>query len=50
MASSRKTNQSAQQAIEALGSTIPKVEFMKLDSGFEYFGRTGVALPEETVE
>ncbi len=40
----------AQVAIEALGSDIPKPEFYELLAGFELFKKTGVALPEETVE
>ncbi|CAL1701661.1 unnamed protein product [Somion occarium] len=39
----------AQKAIEALGSDIPKPEFVPLLAGFEYFTRHGEALPEETV-
>lgn len=42
--------QAARQAIEALGSDIPKPEFIDLLAGWEVFTRTGVALPEETVE
>ncbi|PAV20739.1 mitochondrial NAD-homo-isocitrate dehydrogenase [Pyrrhoderma noxium] len=40
----------AKQAIEALGSSIPKPEFIPLNAGFDYFTRHGVALPEETVQ
>ncbi|EJD01030.1 mitochondrial NAD-homo-isocitrate dehydrogenase LysB [Fomitiporia mediterranea MF3/22] len=40
----------AKEAIEALGSSIPKPEFINLNAGFEYFTRKGVALPEETVQ
>ncbi|KJA24538.1 hypothetical protein HYPSUDRAFT_85914 [Hypholoma sublateritium FD-334 SS-4] len=40
----------AKQAIIALGSDIPKPEFVDLIAGWECFTRTGVALPEETVE
>ncbi|KAF9057286.1 mitochondrial NAD-homo-isocitrate dehydrogenase LysB [Panaeolus papilionaceus] len=40
----------ARQAIEALGSDIPKPEFIDLLAGWEVFTRTGVALPEETVD
>ncbi|KAL5530609.1 LYS12 [Sanghuangporus sanghuang] len=40
----------AKEAIEALGSSIPKPEFVSLNAGFEYFARKGVALPEETVQ
>lgn len=40
----------ARMAIEALGSDIPKPEFIDLQAGFELFARTGVALPEETVQ
>ncbi|KDR83395.1 hypothetical protein GALMADRAFT_132851 [Galerina marginata CBS 339.88] len=40
----------AKKAIIALGSDIPKPEFIDLVAGWECFTRTGVALPEETVE
>ena len=40
----------ARAAIEALGSDIPKPEFVDLLAGFELFQRTGTALPEETVQ
>ncbi|KAI0939583.1 hypothetical protein AcW1_004570 [Taiwanofungus camphoratus] len=40
----------ARTAIEALGSDIPKPEFVDLLAGFELFAKTGTALPEETVE
>ncbi|KAJ3723258.1 mitochondrial NAD-homo-isocitrate dehydrogenase LysB [Lentinula raphanica] len=40
----------ARTAIEALGSDIPTPKFVDLVAGFETFTRTGVALPEETVE
>lgn len=40
----------ARQAIEALGSDIPKTEFIDLAAGWETFTRTGVALPQETVD
>ncbi|KAI0921462.1 hypothetical protein AcV7_008285 [Taiwanofungus camphoratus] len=40
----------ARTAIEALGSDIPKPEFVDLLAGFELFAKTGAALPEETVE
>ena len=42
--------QAAKQALEALGSDIPKVEFHDLLAGFELFTRTGEALPEDTVQ
>lgn len=42
--------QAAQRALEALGSSIPKPKFVDLVAGWECFTRTGVALPEETVE
>jgi homoisocitrate dehydrogenase len=35
--------------MEALGSDIPKPEFVDLLAGFELFTRTGTALPEETI-
>ncbi|PPQ77724.1 hypothetical protein CVT25_011159 [Psilocybe cyanescens] len=40
----------AKAAIIALGSDIPKPEFIDLVAGWETFTRTGVALPDETVE
>lgn len=40
----------AKAAIQALGSSIPKTEFIDLLAGFECFQRTGTALPNETVE
>ncbi|PPQ81788.1 hypothetical protein CVT24_005436 [Panaeolus cyanescens] len=40
----------ARQAIEALGSDIPKPEFIDLLAGWEVFTKTGVALPDETVD
>ncbi|KAF8803835.1 mitochondrial NAD-homo-isocitrate dehydrogenase LysB [Phlegmacium glaucopus] len=40
----------AKQAIIALGSDIPKPEFIDLIAGWECFTRTGVALPQETVD
>ncbi|KAG1753782.1 mitochondrial NAD-homo-isocitrate dehydrogenase LysB [Suillus paluster] len=40
----------AKAAILALGSSIPKPEFIDLLAGFEYFTKTGTALPDETVE
>jgi homoisocitrate dehydrogenase len=42
--------QAAQLALEALGSAIPKPRFIELLAGFELFTRSGVALPDETVE
>lgn len=43
-------NQAAKEAIIALGSDIPKPEFVNLSAGWETFNKTGVALPKETVE
>ena len=40
----------AQKVLEALGSDIPKPEFVPLLAGWEVFTRTGTALPEETVQ
>ncbi|KAH9843991.1 homoisocitrate dehydrogenase [Rhodofomes roseus] len=40
----------ARAAIEALGSEIPKPEFVDLAAGFELFSASGEALPEETVQ
>jgi homoisocitrate dehydrogenase len=42
--------QAAREAIIALGSDIPKPEFIDLVAGWECFTRTGVALPEDTVQ
>ncbi|TFK76172.1 mitochondrial NAD-homo-isocitrate dehydrogenase LysB [Pluteus cervinus] len=39
----------AKAAIIALGSDIPKPEFLDLMAGWETFTRYGVALPEETI-
>jgi len=44
----REVLPAARDAILALGSTIPKPEFIDLNAGFEYFTRHGEALPEET--
>lgn len=41
--------QAAQRAIEALGSAIPKPEFIPLIAGWEEFNKNGKALPDETV-
>ncbi|KAG9097554.1 homoisocitrate dehydrogenase [Ceratobasidium sp. 370] len=46
----REVLPAARQALEALGSDIPKPQFVDLDAGFEYFTRHGVALPESTIE
>ncbi|KAH8830679.1 homoisocitrate dehydrogenase [Flagelloscypha sp. PMI_526] len=46
----REVIPAAKAAIEALGSDIPKPEFVELLAGFEYFTRTGVALPHDTVD
>ncbi|EOR03632.1 hypothetical protein E3P92_02215 [Wallemia ichthyophaga] len=42
----------AQRVLEELSSrkTLPKLEFIPLNAGFEYFRRAGVALPDETIE
>ena len=42
--------QAAKTAIEALGSDIPKPEFIDLLAGWDTFTRTGTALPQETLE
>jgi len=46
----REVIPAAKSAIEALGSDIPKPEFIDLLAGWETFTRTGVALPHDTVE
>ena len=46
----REVIPAARQAIEALGSSIPKTEFLDLDAGFEYFQKHGKALPEVTLQ
>lgn len=43
-------SQAARAAMEALGSDVPKLEFVDLLAGFELFTRTGSALPEETIQ
>ncbi|EJD53878.1 homoisocitrate dehydrogenase, partial [Auricularia subglabra TFB-10046 SS5] len=45
----REVIPAARDAILALGSDLPKTEFISLDAGFEYFTRHGEALPEETI-
>ena len=42
--------QAARAALEALGSDLPKLEFVDLLAGFELFTRVGTALPEATIE
>lgn len=46
----REVIPAARTALEALGSDIPKPEFVDLLAGFELFTRTGTALPHETIE
>jgi homoisocitrate dehydrogenase len=43
------TLQAAQRTLEALGSSIPKPEFIPLLAGWDLFQKTGTALPEETI-
>ncbi|KAF8528879.1 mitochondrial NAD-homo-isocitrate dehydrogenase LysB [Hysterangium stoloniferum] len=45
----REVLPAARGALLALGSDIPKPEFIDLDAGFEYFTKHGEALPEDTV-
>lgn len=45
----REVIPAARRAIEALGSSIPKTEFVDLDAGFEYFQKHGTALPKDTI-
>jgi len=45
----REVLPAARGALLALGSDIPKPEFIHLDAGFEYFTKHGEALPEDTV-
>jgi homoisocitrate dehydrogenase len=45
----REVIPAAKAAIIALGSDIPKPEFIDLLAGFEHFTKYGVALPDETV-
>ncbi|RSH84793.1 homoisocitrate dehydrogenase [Apiotrichum porosum] len=45
----REVLPAAQRAIEALGSAIPKPEFIPLIAGWEEFNKNGKALPDETV-
>jgi homoisocitrate dehydrogenase len=42
--------QAARRTLEALGSSLPKLEFHDLLAGFDLFSRTGTALPGETIE
>lgn len=42
--------QAAKAALEALGSDLPKLEFVDLLAGFELFTRVGTALPDDTIE
>ncbi|KAG5654053.1 hypothetical protein H0H81_007779 [Sphagnurus paluster] len=46
----REVIPAAKAAIEALGSDIPKPQFIDLLAGWETFTKTGVALPQETVD
>ncbi|EMD40477.1 hypothetical protein CERSUDRAFT_111074 [Gelatoporia subvermispora B] len=46
----REVIPAARRTLEALGSDIPKLQFVDLDAGFELFTKTGTALPEETVQ
>ncbi|KIP09171.1 hypothetical protein PHLGIDRAFT_29155 [Phlebiopsis gigantea 11061_1 CR5-6] len=46
----REVIPAARLAIEALGSDIPKPQFVDLLAGFELFQRSGTALPDETVD
>lgn len=36
--------------MEALGSDLPKLEFVDLLAGFELFTKVGTALPEDTIK
>lgn len=45
----REVIPAAKAAILAVGSDVPKPEFIDLLAGFEHFQKTGTALPEETV-
>jgi homoisocitrate dehydrogenase len=46
----REVIPAARDAILALGSAIPKAEFINLDAGFEYFQKHGTALPDASVQ
>ncbi|KAG8818958.1 homoisocitrate dehydrogenase [Serendipita sp. 411] len=46
----REVIPAARLAIEAVGSSIPKPEFIDLDAGFEYFQKHGKALPDATLQ
>jgi len=46
----REVIPAARQAIDALGSSIPKTQFLDLDAGFEYFQKHGKALPDVTLQ
>ncbi|KAF7720788.1 homoisocitrate dehydrogenase, partial [Apophysomyces ossiformis] len=45
----REVIPAARQVLEAL-PTGPKFEFIHLDAGFEYFQKTGTALPQNTID
>ncbi|KAG7571551.1 hypothetical protein FFLO_00567 [Filobasidium floriforme] len=45
----REVLPAAQRTLEALGSSIPKPEFIPLLAGWDLFQKTGTALPEETI-
>lgn len=45
----REVLPAARSALEALGGSLPKLEFSHLDAGFEHFTRYGTALPDETL-
>ncbi|KAF9652114.1 Isocitrate/isopropylmalate dehydrogenase [Thelephora ganbajun] len=46
----REVIPAARAALEALGSDLPRLEFVDLLAGFELFTRAGTALPEATIE
>ncbi|OCH95995.1 homoisocitrate dehydrogenase [Obba rivulosa] len=46
----REVIPAARRTLEALGSDIPKPQFVNLEAGFELFTKTGTALPEETIQ
>ncbi|KAJ9106091.1 homoisocitrate dehydrogenase [Naganishia friedmannii] len=46
----REVLPAAQRVLEALGSSIPKPEFIPLLAGWDHFTKFGTALPEETIQ
>lgn len=45
----RQVLPAAQRVLQHLSNSLPPLEFVPLEAGFEHFKKTGVALPKETV-